>query len=85
MPKKKGRAVKAQTALYMVWPAASRFFDFDGVSDSYKTAAEGVLAHQTLGLVLSNFQSRLYCNMNISILMDLVPCWDFQYFKGFQI
>jgi len=28
------------TALYMVWPSEVRFFDFDGVSDSYKTAAE---------------------------------------------
>ena len=26
-------------ALYMVWPAFNRFFDFDGVSDSYRTAA----------------------------------------------
>ena len=26
--------------LYMVWPASSRDFDFDGVSDSYATAAE---------------------------------------------
>lgn len=32
-------AVGARTALYMVWPAESRFFDFDGVSDSYATAA----------------------------------------------
>lgn len=30
----------AQPALYMVWPAQSRSFDFDGVSDSYATAAE---------------------------------------------
>jgi len=30
----------AQTALYMVWPSQQRYFDFDGVSDSYKTAAE---------------------------------------------
>jgi hypothetical protein len=34
------RAVGAQPALYMVWPAQERFFDFDGVSDSYATAAE---------------------------------------------
>jgi hypothetical protein len=27
-------------ALYMVWPALERFFDFDGVSNSYATAAE---------------------------------------------
>ncbi len=31
--------VGARTALYMVWPAQARFFDFDGVSDSYATAA----------------------------------------------
>lgn len=38
--------VNAKTALYMVWPARQRFFDFAGVSDSYQTAArsiEGVL------------------------------------------
>ncbi len=38
--------VDAKTALYMVWPARQRFFDFAGVSDSYQTAArsiEGVL------------------------------------------
>jgi len=34
------RAVGARPALYMVWPARSRSFDFDGVSDSYRTAAE---------------------------------------------
>ena len=34
------RAVGAQPALYMVWPAEERFFDFDGVSDSYATAAD---------------------------------------------
>ncbi len=34
------RAVGAEPALFMVWPAESRFFDFDGVSDSYATAAE---------------------------------------------
>lgn len=28
-----------QTALYMVWPAKARFFDFAGVSDSYASAA----------------------------------------------
>lgn len=33
-------AVGARLALYMVWPSASRSFDFDGVSDSYATAAE---------------------------------------------
>jgi hypothetical protein len=34
--------VGARPALYMVWPDTSRFFDFDGVSDSYRTAAEQV-------------------------------------------
>jgi hypothetical protein len=34
--------VGARTALYMVWPDRSRFFDFDGVSDSYRTAAQSV-------------------------------------------
>jgi hypothetical protein len=34
------RAAGSIPALYMVWPAASRSFDFDGVSDSYTTAAE---------------------------------------------
>jgi len=29
-----------KTALYMVWPAKSRFFDFPGVSDSYESAAK---------------------------------------------
>jgi hypothetical protein len=29
----------ANLALYMVWPSLSRFFDFDGVFDSYHTAA----------------------------------------------
>lgn len=33
-------AVGARTALYMVWPAESRYFDFPGVSDSYATAAD---------------------------------------------
>jgi hypothetical protein len=31
--------VGAKTALYMVWPARQRFFDFAGVSDSYQAAA----------------------------------------------
>lgn len=30
----------AELALYMVWPSLARFFDFDGVFDSYHTAAE---------------------------------------------
>ena len=34
------RAADGVPALYMVWPSASRFFDFDGVVDSYTTAAE---------------------------------------------
>jgi hypothetical protein len=34
------RAAGGQPALYMVWPSQTRFFDFDGVSDSYVTAAE---------------------------------------------
>lgn len=34
--------VGARTALYMVWPDQSRTFDFDGVSDSYETAARSV-------------------------------------------
>lgn len=33
-------AAGARTALYMVWPAEARFHDFEGVSDSYTTAAE---------------------------------------------
>jgi hypothetical protein len=33
------RAVGGTPALYMVWPSLTRFFDFDGVSDSYQTAA----------------------------------------------
>lgn len=33
-------AVGARTALYMVWPAEGRYFDFPGVSDSYSTAAD---------------------------------------------
>lgn len=36
------RAVGAEPALYMVWPAVQRSFDFDGVLDSYRTAAEQV-------------------------------------------
>lgn len=35
-------AAGARTALYMVWPSRARFSDFDGVSDSYATAAERV-------------------------------------------
>ena len=34
--------IGARTALYMVWPSRSRFGDFDGVSDSYATAARQV-------------------------------------------
>jgi hypothetical protein len=34
--------VGARTALYMVWPDQSRLFDFDGVADSYSTAAAAV-------------------------------------------
>jgi hypothetical protein len=33
-------SVGARPASYMVWPDTLRFFDFDGVSDSYRTAAE---------------------------------------------
>lgn len=36
------RAAGAEPALYMVWPSRSRFQDFDGVFDSYRTAAENV-------------------------------------------
>jgi len=36
------RNAGAQPALYMVWPSQQRFFDFDGVSDSYKMAAEQI-------------------------------------------
>lgn len=39
-------AAGGRLALYMVWPASSRSFDFDGVSDSYRTAAD-----QTGGLL----------------------------------
>ena len=35
-------ALGGQTALYMVWPSEARFFDFDGVSESYTMAAEQV-------------------------------------------
>lgn len=34
------RKVKAAPAYYMVWPDRSRMFDFDGVSESYRMAAE---------------------------------------------
>ena len=34
------RAAEGVPALYMVWPSSSRLFDFDGVADSYTTAAE---------------------------------------------
>ncbi|MFV1987787.1 MAG: SGNH/GDSL hydrolase family protein [Gemmatimonadota bacterium] len=33
-------AVGGRLALYMVWPAANRFLDFNGVSASYEAAAE---------------------------------------------
>lgn len=36
------RAVGARPALYMVWPSSQRLFDFDGVFDSYATAAANV-------------------------------------------
>lgn len=36
------RAAGGEPALYMVWPAASRDFDFDGVSESYSAAADSV-------------------------------------------
>jgi len=36
------RAIGAELALYMVWPSQARSFDFDGVSDSYRTAAANV-------------------------------------------
>ena len=36
------RAHGATPALYMVWPAKARSFDFDGVSESYRMAAERV-------------------------------------------
>jgi len=34
--------INAVPALYMVWPDAARSFDFDGVSDAYRIAAEQV-------------------------------------------
>lgn len=34
--------VGAKAALFMVWPSVARDFDFDGVRDSYRTAAEDV-------------------------------------------
>ncbi|MDH5761208.1 MAG: hypothetical protein OEZ65_16715, partial [Gemmatimonadota bacterium] len=34
------REANAVPALFMVWPSAQRAFDFDGVLDSYRTAAE---------------------------------------------
>lgn len=36
------RRVGARPALYMVWPSEDRSFDFDGVSRSYREAAEAV-------------------------------------------
>lgn len=36
------RSRGAQPALYMVWPSAARFGDFDRVSESYRLAAEEV-------------------------------------------
>jgi hypothetical protein len=36
------RALGGVPAMLMVWPAESRLFDFDGVSDSYATAAEQI-------------------------------------------
>jgi hypothetical protein len=36
------RSAGGEPALYMVWPAADRPFDFDGVSESYRMAAEEV-------------------------------------------
>jgi hypothetical protein len=36
------RAHGAEPALYMVWPAKARSFDFDGVSESYRMAAARV-------------------------------------------
>ncbi len=35
-------AAGGRPALYMVWPSRARVFDFDGVSDSYQTAAAQV-------------------------------------------
>lgn len=36
------RAHGAEPALYMIWPAKARSFDFDGVNESYRMAAERV-------------------------------------------
>lgn len=36
------REAGAMPALYMVWPAAARSFDFQGVSDSYAAAADRI-------------------------------------------
>jgi hypothetical protein len=36
------RRVSAHPGLYMVWPAKARSFDFDGVSESYRMAAQQV-------------------------------------------
>jgi hypothetical protein len=36
------RRISAEPALYMVWPSRPRSFDFDGVSESYRMAAERV-------------------------------------------
>lgn len=36
------RQAGAVPAMYMVWPASDRPFDFDGVSDSYSTAARQI-------------------------------------------
>ena len=39
------RNAGGEPALYMVWPSRARDFDFDGVSDSYATAADLVGGH----------------------------------------
>lgn len=36
------RRIRGRPALYMVWPSASRMQDFQGVSESYRQAAEDV-------------------------------------------
>jgi hypothetical protein len=36
------RRIAAEPALYMVWPSRARSFDFDGVSESYRMAAQRV-------------------------------------------
>lgn len=36
------RGAGSTPAFYMVWPSRARFFDFDGVLDSYRTAADTV-------------------------------------------